>query len=226
MNEPIRFRGKAGQTHKRCPDCEQEKTLDQFFLCSHHWDGLATYCMTCEKTRKRLAVERKRQAREQIALAGIAAMEAAQQWDQGVKLLVQAWSRMIEVDTAVRLNKRDAGAQEVDGRLDARLVHPRAAFSLNISLMDAKFPMPFHVMRECGMGATLAEYIGQAPEDDYLGNDSTVQENEDGSTERDNAAERGQGQEEGRAEQGDSPSEGGHSPVRGRKRRAAAAVAG
>ncbi len=176
MNEPIRFRGKAGQTHKRCPDCEQEKTLDQFFLCSHHWDGLATYCMTCEKTRKRLAVERKRQAREQIALAGIAAMEAAQQWDQGVKLLVQAWSRMIEVDTAVRLNKRDAGAQEVDGRLDARLVHPRAAFSLNISLMDAKFPMPFHVMRECGMGPTLAEYIGQEPEQDYLGGEIEPEE--------------------------------------------------
>lgn len=164
------FRGKAGQTHKPCPGCEQMLELDQFWLCSGHWDGLQTYCIACFKQRKRIAMERKREAREQIALAGLSAIEAAQQWDQGVKLLCTAWRKFLEIDTAVRLNKRDAGAAEVDACLDARLLHQRAAFSLNLALSDANFPMPFSVMRECGFQDSLVAYIGTSPESAYLGN--------------------------------------------------------
>ncbi len=36
-----------GIEHKNCPDCKQNKVLNQFVTNSKRWDGLGTYCKEC-----------------------------------------------------------------------------------------------------------------------------------------------------------------------------------
>ncbi len=227
MNAVIAFRGKAGQTHKRCPKCEQTLILDAFWSDPSHWDGLFTYCIPCEKARRRTALERKQKAREQIALAGITIREAAEDWDKGVDLLVNAWKRIMEADTAVRLNRQAAGCGGIDGRMEARLVHQRAAFGLNLALADANFPMPFSVLRECGLQPRLVDYIGQEPEQDYLGGDIVTTGDNIDAVQEGCATPQGGGQASGQPESSDPrPSGDGTGRARGRRRNAVPADAG
>ena len=158
--EPLRFRGKAGQTEKYCPECKLTLPLDSYWQDSSHWDGLHTYCITCANARRRRMRNERREARQAITNAGAAAIQAARDWDEGIRLLVSAWARFIEIDTTVRVAKHAAGVSEIDGRMDARLLHQRASFSLNLALSDARYPLPFSVLREAGLPATLTEYIG------------------------------------------------------------------
>lgn len=223
--EPIRFKGKAGQTEKLCPRCHTCKGLDEFWSDPSHWDGLYTYCKTCEVERRRLVREERREANAALEQAGMECAEGARMWDEGVRLLVNAWGKMLLADERMRLNRRAAGTEFDGGRIELRLIHPRAMYVLGLALTEAKcyWPAPLHRTEQ--VQDSLAAYVGDAPQRDYFDN-SSVQEDADGRSEGNNAPERREGASEGRAEQGDGNREEGNSPVRGRKRRQAAGVAG
>jgi hypothetical protein len=151
---------------KWCPRCKTFKAASEFWCNPQRSDGLYPWCAKCATERK---MELKQiEARQAITEAAQLLVGAVAQWDEAVKLLAEAWTEVMRADEILRLNRRASGTDFESGRMEARLLHPRAMFALSIALTDAKYPLPYGYMRECGMSKLLADYVGTDPQNDYF----------------------------------------------------------
>ncbi|MGH7863349.1 MAG: hypothetical protein ACREQB_00040 [Candidatus Binataceae bacterium] len=162
----------ADLRNKRCPGCLTVKPAAEYWSDASHPDRLYAYCIVCAVKRKaRIMLEKKLQARSDILQAAKDLIVAVQHWDSAVATLAVAWREVMHADQVLRENRNVAGITYDSGRMDARLLHPRATFSLSLALMDAGFPLSYGVIRECGMPAKLADYVGDDPASDYFQNE-------------------------------------------------------
>jgi len=177
---------------KRCPCCEQTKDRSEFWKDAARADGLFAYCIECAQERRRIEMEEKQAAAQQaIREAGRSAAEAARQWDYAVGLLAASWRVLLQADTTQRTQRRTAGRDIEHGRLEARLVHPRAAYVLFRQLADANFPLPIPVHHVESNASTLVEYMGETPQEDYV--DTVIIEQTEGTEVPDASAAQGAG---------------------------------
>ena len=154
---------------KHCPGCDADKARSEFWKDAARPDGLYAYCIDCCNRRKaRVMEQRQLEARGLIRAAGSRIVGAAAQWDAAVAALAAAWHEVMAVDDVLRANRGPAKIDVDYGRMEARLLHPRAMFALSIALTDAQFPLGYPVHRDCGMPEKLAEYVGEYPERDYV----------------------------------------------------------
>lgn len=154
---------------KRCPCCGDVKPRDDFWKDAARADGLFAYCIGCAQERRRIEMEQKHaEACAAIVQAGRSAAEAAHAWDAACTALAASWRALLEADTVQRTRRRYADRDIEHGRLEARLVHPRAAYVLFRTLTAAGFPLPIPVHQVEGTPDALAEYVGAAPQEDYV----------------------------------------------------------
>ena len=187
---------------KRCPGCKQTLPSGRFWVARSQSDGLFPYCIECGKLhrqRKRLEMEQDKQAVAEIVAAGRRIAEAARLWDTGVVALAQAWSEIVKGNEAMRVNRQILKIEQDNGRMEARLIHPRAAFSLGVALSDVGYPIGYGVLREAGMPLKLAAYVGDAPHEDYVG--KTEEEPSDGRQAKAKTAKRRKGTKNRRSKQ-------------------------
>lgn len=118
--------------------------------------------------------EKQHEARERIRAAGAITARCARRWDDAVAELARAWRDIVLSDTIMREHRKAAGSDTEYGRMEARLLHPRAMFALALALTDVGFPLGFAVHRESGMQPKLASYVGKNPERDYIGNEEVT----------------------------------------------------
>jgi hypothetical protein len=163
---------------KRCPGCGMVKSETEFWKDashSHGPHGLYAYCKTCCKRRKERLMEAKQlEARAAIRSAAQQLVRAAARWDAAVVELARAWQEIAAVDDVRRLNQRSAGSDFDSGRMEGRLLQPRALFGLSLALADVNFNIGHILHRDCEMKPQLADYVGTDPERDYLGQDSAT----------------------------------------------------
>jgi hypothetical protein len=107
------------------------------------------------------------EAKRRIAEAASITVRAARKWDGAVFDLAKAWKDMVVADGIMRQNRKAAGTENDSGRMEARLLHPRAMFALALAMSEVGFHFGFPVHRESGMPAKLADYVGSDPETDY-----------------------------------------------------------
>jgi hypothetical protein len=198
----IRFRGKRGQETKRCPECQEVLPLDAFWFDVHRSDGLFAYCSSCAITRKRKMRERKREAMAAIVAAGERCAAGAKLWDHHITGLVHAWREMFEADVTMRTSRYNAGIDVDGGRIEIRLIHPRALYVLGLALQEAQCPWPTPLIRTEQIATTLAGYVGDAPQQDYVGAETAGESSNDVQEGRPEASE--QRAEAGRDEQGNA----------------------
>lgn len=193
---------------KVCYQCQRTLPADRFWKNQSSVDGLFSYCITCGTQKKREAMERYQEARAAVAEAAADLVAAAAQWDEACTALGEAWARIMAADTAIRMNAQVLKTDNDSGRMHARTTFPRAAYILNLRLLDARYPQTVPFLREVGFGDSLADYIGEDPHGDYVKLDDPrkVGGSRHGSSEE--PRERGEGTEEGRPEQGDEGAKG------------------
>lgn len=109
-----------------------------------------------------------KRARDAIREAALQTVASSARWDRAIVELAEAWRGIMAADQVMRLNRLQAGSENDSGRMEARLLHPRAMFSMSVALADAKFPLPYGFIRECGMSEKLADYVGADPASDYV----------------------------------------------------------
>jgi Zn ribbon nucleic-acid-binding protein len=196
---------------KVCPACHEDKEADQFWADPNRSDGLFYYCISCESNRRKESRRMKREQRERLQAAGALAKTAATQWDEACAKLAQAWASMNVLDGEVRI-LRAQGATTCDwGQLDLRIIHQAAVYQLAKGLLAERFPWPGSFLHNDAMPTSLAAWIGENPAEPYLSaGNSKLEEDADGSSQGNDAPERGEGTSAWRAEQGDDGVSGDH----------------
>lgn len=162
---------------KRCPGCMRSLPSAEFWRARNQADGLFPYCIECAKRLKQLKrqqMEQQQAAVAEIVAAGKRIAEAAKLWDTGVLALAQAWDEIVKANEIMRVNRQILRIDLDNGRMEARLIHPRAAFALGMALADKGYPIGYSVLREAGMPAKLATFVGDAPHEDYVGRPDEV----------------------------------------------------
>lgn len=161
---------------KRCPGCGAVKPETEFWKDashSHGPHGRYAYCKTCCKRRKERLMEAKQiEARAAIREAGQRLVGAALRWDAAVAELAAAWREIAGCDDVLRNNRHAARVQFESGRMEGRLLQPRAHFGLSVALSDVNFNIGHVLHRDCGMPERLADFVGTDPERDELGEDA------------------------------------------------------
>jgi hypothetical protein len=168
----IAFLAKQPETpaivEKRCIDCATLKPASEFWKNTASGDGLFDYCSPCGNHRKKVSMEKRRlEAEQRVRDAGSELVSLAAQWDQAVVLLTAAWEGIMRCDTVIREATAALGLDTDSGRMHARTTFPRAAYTLNLALSEARFPQTAPLLREVNFPPKLADYIGSDPIADY-----------------------------------------------------------
>jgi hypothetical protein len=208
---------------KRCIDCATLKPVSEFWKNTASGDGLFDYCSPCGNHRKKVSMEKRRlEAEQRVRDAGSELVALAAQWDTAVAMLAAVWEGIIRCDTVIREATAPLALDTDSGRMHARTTFPRAAYTLNLALSEARFPQTVPLLREVNFPPKLADYIGLDPIADY--GLTLARQADDLETGNTHAEESRAGPPEGLTEQGHQGTEG--DDPRGARRRGRAGVSG